>query len=427
MPSFVDHERPLFSDGEELTADDLNDAGAAAVQSAWEWPGYGSLLPHALVSASSYDWIFSTAEDLDTMVFSVGAPFYQGAGGDPFAFTFGAGLLGLYVGSAQPAAGDPKLRWILVDNGAGATPYVFAAAPAGQLRTDLVTLAIAEIDDTAGSRDFKDAVTGALTTNPTAATPGGGLQPPPTPVAGRHAVALVIVSDSGIVQVQDLTYPLGPGHTYLSRPRADGIFYPNVWLTDDAKVIWDDLETVRDKLNDAATDATKLVDASDALGNIIARSLDVARLPASALVTGTDWPGGAFDPITDPMKRVILLPGPYAGDGGARLLGLEVTYKLPTALTAYLAEVDLAGTAPTVTSIADLSATIVPSATPVTKRLDLRGYPFSTALNRGPFWGHGGHAKALQTPSAGKSLALVLEPTAAPAVISWAKWYFAKG
>jgi len=147
------------------------------------------------------------------------------------------GVLGLGVaadggsGASPHALADftPSTVWWLQPSGQA---FTLAANASGMLRYDLVTVALTGYETTGDSetRDFEDAITGALTTTTpdkrrrvvptwavTEGTPGAGI--PATP-ANTAAVAAIAVPDSATSilaeGVRDFTIPLRHGVEYYT-------------------------------------------------------------------------------------------------------------------------------------------------------------------------------------------------------------------
>lgn len=369
----------LFNDGEGLTHGDLNSIVQGATQRAWEWPGYADLFGHAQIASTIYATSFDSGTDLYRNVYCRG-------GGPEMSFSgltlnISAGFIGVYTDVAPPVNLTPKMAWAYVT---GLASVVLSAAPSGQKRFDAITLTMTESSGTPEGRDFKDGVTGALsTTNPNkrksltgtlAVTSGSpavfslGVTPT-TPVTTTYVIALVLVGDTAIEAVYDCTQPFGRQHALLSIPDKDSI-----------------------------------------------------------VSTGSNWAPGAEGAMlgTIASGKLFVFPPGLRGDCTAKLMGLELKYNLAAGAVVELVAVEPTNIAGATTLRAIQSLLTLGSAT--TTRLDFRGYPiFQGGGDRfHTYWAHGENIKRGSLSNWGKSLALKITNNGTSDSVSWVRWLFAK-
>lgn len=364
----------LFNDGEPLLYGDLNGIVNGASQRAWEWPGYSDALAHAPCvttgDGAAYETLFNNATDMNTMVFC------RGAGGQlrwmgGFVMSVGSGFLGIYSANVPPTILSPSMRWIYSTG----TSITHAAAPGGQKRYDVITLAIPEAADTPTSRDFKDGSTGAIsTTTPNkrmscvgtlTITPGTPNASPTVPAVAGNVVALVLVNDTSVEQFWDCTQPFGPSVSVVGIPSISSVHVAQ-WVAD----------------------------------------------PATGELTSNVTNSAAY-----------LFPPTFAGDPTAKLVGIDIeaagsgssTYDLVSFYAgSVLQRVAL-------TSLVTIDGSIH------NNRIDMRGYPKFTSDTRGPIWANGERWKAGGMAGNSRLLALKIACGVGTDVIRSVRWHFAKG
>ena len=228
--------RTIFADGEGITSCDLTDISKNAIRRAWEVPGVADLVAFDLLDAT-YNGAMASATALkgrNTGVFTVGG------GLCPHAFTgmgnggktgIDRGVIGIWTESTvvtlPGASGDGKMLWGLVDT-ATAGLVVTSDNPATDLyRWDLISVSASEIDIATVTRDYKDATTGAETSEDvvpakvvqfaytvTKGTEGAvdAVTVPALPAGERYLYAVKLAHAStaaNVVELRDYTIPLG--------------------------------------------------------------------------------------------------------------------------------------------------------------------------------------------------------------------------
>lgn len=376
--TMVDSKTMLINSGEGVDHDDMNKVVYGATQRAWEWPGYADALAHAPITSSNYQTIFDGATNLGQTVFSKGgAPHLEFTGLD---VRVQQGFLGMYTKTAPPTVLDPGMRWIYVT---GTQTMTHVAAPGGQKRYDYITLSIAETDGDSESRDFKDAVTYALSTSTPnkrrklvgtlAIIQGTANASPTVPVPGgtEKVVALVLVNDTAVEKVWDCTQPAGPAMTVVSCPSRDLVLVPSGnWAPD--------------------------------------------TVAPGAIVCSTTGAG-------------ILPPSAFAGDPMTKVIGIEMKTTLTAGFIIKMVQFESGVSLPTV--LDDISSLFTSGTHAV--RLDFRGFPTTVGATTGPYWCHGGRSKLGQLAGAGTQSGMTVALQVAGGAIGdkvlWARWILARG
>lgn len=216
-----DNKWMLFNDGEGILQTDFNDMQSFFLSKIYDQFKFFQALAITAPRVGAADWDFdevsggefTTPTYLDDFCWAIGG---SGRANKPIGTlvsSFGPGMIGLYSSSGPPVVGPefPRFRWVQID---GETFTHSSNAGGGSSRFDVVHVGIAApADGDSESRDFKDAVTGALsTTTPNKrrtwvgdavlleGTVGGGL---PTVPAGRVALYYVELTAGG-VELQDI-------------------------------------------------------------------------------------------------------------------------------------------------------------------------------------------------------------------------------
>jgi hypothetical protein len=214
--------RTIFSDGCGLTSTDLSMIGINATKRAWEEPAHGNLLSLDLAIAGGYDSTFAGASTaLQSGVFTVNGGLVASSSG--LVSSLGAGHAGLWDETrlSPPNASDaaPRMSWVWTYQD---WVHTHAAASSGNTRYDLVHCAIVK-SNLSATRDFKDATTGAKTSETmvtaeqlaldiqvTSGTQSTGTPTIPSLPSGRHALYAVLVNSTTILEVDDFVIPVGP-------------------------------------------------------------------------------------------------------------------------------------------------------------------------------------------------------------------------
>lgn len=189
----------LWTDGEEVTIDDLNDMQRFA----------GSQLNDAVLGSlcwSSTQWEHGTFPDASTLycLRGGGMPYYIGALG--VSMGLNPGLIAVATAGSWWSAGtgdDANFVFAYLTTNS----FTFTANASGNPRYDLIQVAITNPDGDSQMRHFEDAVTGAVTSDPTnkkrtrtatvsvkEGTPAGS-PTVPTPDTGYLALAAVLLND----------------------------------------------------------------------------------------------------------------------------------------------------------------------------------------------------------------------------------------
>lgn len=248
--------RTIFSDGEGLTSGDLTDISKNAIRRAWEIPGVADLVAFDLLDAT-YNGAMVSATALkgrNTGVFTVGGGLCPGYASNNTGID--RGVIGIWTESTAVslpgASGDGKMLWGLVDT-ATAGLAVAHDNPATELyRWDLISVSASEIDIATVTRDYKDATTGAETSEDvvpaknvqfaytvTKGTEGavGAVTVPALPAGERYLYAAKLFHGSSIasvVELRDYTIPLGKLQTVAQAPShaldaPAGIDFDDIW------------------------------------------------------------------------------------------------------------------------------------------------------------------------------------------------------
>lgn len=224
-----------FNDGEGLEFADLNDITSSMLKAMGDGWHYGSAVAASNINPGQYAQQYDA--DVYQRVFCHGWAGSVMTNGSDREIVIQPGVMGMGVaadggsGASPHALADfaPSTVWWLQPSGQA---FTLSANASGMLRYDLVTVALTGYETTGDSetRDFEDAITGALTTTTpdkrrrvaptwavTEGTPGAGI--PATP-AGTAAVASIAVPDSATSllaeNVRDFTIPLRHGVEYVT-------------------------------------------------------------------------------------------------------------------------------------------------------------------------------------------------------------------
>jgi hypothetical protein len=273
------------------------------------------------------------------------------------------------------------MRWIYISG--TDVQFTLSAAGVGLQRYDLITVKLEDIDGDSEPRDFKDGVTGALSTSSLSkkravratfdVTQGTAAASPtiPSVPAGVQLVFVVKVDNTQITEVRDCTFPVG-------RPTMSSLPLNRLALYSSAGVDWT-LETG-------------------------------GRLTATGFVNSIHIPAG-----------------PAAGDPTARLIGFQIRYKLSagTLMSMVRGRYD-AGITAVASLAANLEASLTLDNTDRTATIDLRGHPNNT---KGPCWGNGKFFKEFRPTDGEAHEALMLDVKAGAAGdrIYSINWIVAKG
>ena len=181
-----------------------------------------------------------------------GAVYSRGTIGLQREITFISGLIGINV-NPGPATGDQQFLTYWLD--AGDVPDKVRPSPgAGNERWDVLTVDLAQADDGPESRDFKDAVTGALTTNSInknrgvvatftwtqgVAAPVGSATVPSSP---STILCAVLVQDAKTIdaefnEIQDHRFPIGGVKQYSEAPFQVGLRNPSAVIINEDGVM----------------------------------------------------------------------------------------------------------------------------------------------------------------------------------------------
>ena len=222
--------RSFFSAGQGVVAGDFNDISLNTTRRAWEVPGYASLVGFDEVGSSGLrPYADAFDGDVSALYARMRGIFTAGRGLEP-SFSglwsgVGPGIFGIWFDpdgpAPPPATGSNRMMWATCAAGDIAVTH----DPAGSSRTrwDLITLVPEnDTDMPTVSRDFKDATTGAITTETivpgkkftftthhiageeTTGTPDMPLVP-----EGEYGVYGALVDSTGVTKVWDLTVPHG--------------------------------------------------------------------------------------------------------------------------------------------------------------------------------------------------------------------------
>lgn len=204
---------PKFAEGQGLDYNDLNKLATAATQRAWEWPGYGRLIPHTLVNAVDYASAFATPWDQVQYAYTVGGGLNVTSANT--STTIQPGFLGQWQSTdVLPSnivdAGGPRMSWSFID----ATTIEHTPALAGQYRWVLVT---ATVQDSYGSetRSFEDGVTRVRTTQATDVRTGKGVTI--SALEGNSAVSPTMPTLSS--NVDSILYAVKVGESWIQEIR----------------------------------------------------------------------------------------------------------------------------------------------------------------------------------------------------------------
>lgn len=212
----------LFNDGEVMSFADLNLISQGATKRAWDVPGYADTMGDALPRIIDGE---DFGDCFDTPDVQLGGVYTKGGGLQPSSSgldsNIGAGFVGGYYHNLPPSSFGPKMRWAFITK-AAAIGFTHVPTGVGLFRWDYVEVECNENDSDAESQDFKDEVTGAISTSSLSkrrsleltfsvnqGTPGAD---PifPTLTSGKKVVCAFKVSDTAIVETRDLTWPFGP-------------------------------------------------------------------------------------------------------------------------------------------------------------------------------------------------------------------------
>jgi hypothetical protein len=375
------------TDGRIICDTDLNSISNNMTRRAWEVPGYAKLLGFDQIETGGYGSIFN-ADTAPTCyarargVFTIGGGLEPSVGGS-LGSVVGAGMLGVW----NDATPDPPsqngvatMMWCYSDGSEGVT---HDAATTAYKRWDLVYCTIAEADAATVTRHFKDAVTGAVTSEVVVPakkmvvtygiTKGteknDNSEVVPAPEAGKHLLYAVHIDATAIDSFLDLTIPVGPLKKWV-QPGAHGTYVSTDWSV------------------------------SSVSGHIISLH-------------------------TDAQNFVIFSCPGLSGNGEARLLGLRIAYKLPAGSYCKLRR-QVNDSTDAATDVLDLSAELTLNGTDQTKFLDLRGLPANAAGS--VVWGGGARVKEQVAANTGLVLTMA-GPTndQGGAVIYSVEWYWVGG
>lgn len=246
--------RTIFSDGEGITSGDLNDISKNAIRRAWEVPGVAGLMAFDQVAATYADAFKSVSviQGRNAGVFTIGGGLCPTSSAE--ISYMGYGPIAIWTEETAvtppPATGDGLLLWGIVDSGFSVTHD----NPATDLyRWDLITVSASEIDVEIVTRDYKDATTGAETSEDVVrakkvqfaytVTKGeegatGAVAVPPRPGSSERYLyaAKVQYGESGpsVVELRDYTIPVGPlrSASQVASHAVDGlsgIAFDDVW------------------------------------------------------------------------------------------------------------------------------------------------------------------------------------------------------
>lgn len=227
--SIIASNRTFFSDGESIISEDLNAISVNMTRRAWDAPGYAQLVGFDEISPSGmrpYGDAFDG--DSSAMYARKRGVFTVGRGLTPafinFSSAAGSGFLGIWSDPSgpapPPASGANRMIWASISGGdIGAT---HTPAAAGKTRWDLVCVTVQEIDAATVTRDFKDATTGAETSESVVPGKGytfatyvisgdesSGTADMPFISSGQYAVYGALVSNTAVIGVWDFAVPVG--------------------------------------------------------------------------------------------------------------------------------------------------------------------------------------------------------------------------
>ena len=299
----------LFNDGEGVAEDDWNDLQKLLTFRAWDAIGQYSKgaasQGHPLAASATFKDRFTTP---GTWGGVTGGPTF--CFGADFAFTgktttdltINPGFIGRN-GKTTRAANVPSMEWVYVDDDTGTPTFTVDVNAGGGDRYDALSIAFTETDEETESRDFKDGTTGALsTTTPakarnivatitlTAGTEGGAIAVIP---AGEHLLCYVkVLSSTSIIdEIFDYTIPINNISVEQSSPAI--------------QAIWTDMGG--------------------------AGSADWVRQGGGTIAAGVSGP------------RNLYLHPPSHSNPHARILAIELSYKLNAASTVVLVSGAFAG------------------------------------------------------------------------------------
>jgi len=214
-----DNQRMNWTNGEALSADDLNDASDfMALRSADQaYFDRIALVESILAGATIPSQVINiydahTANAKAWCLGNAGAP----SRSDSMTRPITPGMFAQYVGTVQPDGLAPKLLWARIDD----DEVSFTLPSSGGLtRWDLISYNIASAAGGSETRDIRDGATGALSTSSvnkrrsnvitfqrTQGTFGGGI--PATPSGDVPLQAISVVSGAAVDDVIDYRYPL---------------------------------------------------------------------------------------------------------------------------------------------------------------------------------------------------------------------------
>lgn len=376
--------RTFFSPGEGITSDDLNAISLNTTRRAWEAPGYAYLTGFDEVSASglrSYADAFDG--DSSAMYARMRGVFTVGRGLEP-SFTglwsgVGSGFLGVWNDPSgptpPPASGSNRMIWASVSGGDIAVTH--SPASSGKTRWDLICVTPREVDAAMVTRDFKDATTGALTSE--TVVPGKGYTfdlnhiegdeassnpTVPSVPTGKYAVYAVMVGNTEITKAWDFTVPVGTLKSGIVLGREGSSFGAAAWAPQDSN--------------------TGL---------------------ASEVSVGGD--------------ALIFPPANVRGSVDGLLLGIKLSHRLYSGCSVFLSAFPTGAAGGLLVNLATLTASVTMDGTDRVKTLDFRGTPYSDQTQ--PIWLNGTNKKGAS------DYALCLRVTAPDttnvSVIKHVQWY----
>lgn len=385
------NERTIFgngdgsSDGRVLTDTDLNAISNNCTRRAWEVPGFSDILAldqmQEIVNGSDdYDSIFSPASPYTPFgriagVFTSGGGLSPRASG-PRGVALGSGMLGAWTqpgGAQTPPAqnGEGSMLWAWIAGGGGTS---HAATTAGYKRWDLVTCGVSEVSAAPVTRNFKDATTGARSSQSVVASKivtisslqiqageerNDGFETAGFTPAGQHWLYAVRVSGTFIDLIIDMTIPIGLLRKSLVLA-THGMYFTGEWV------------------------------------------------PATGQLTTQGSATG---------RTVWILPPPgVAGNGDTRILGCRLQHALAAGSTVKVAAVNVGG----VGNADRETITITADGTSRSEVIDFRRFQGGGVY--GPYWGGGSYCKGILPLSTSIALKITAADSATSIVHS-VEWY----